>query len=575
MRGEFTRERSVQALTPLGDEPTRMRKPGALLSIAVVALLMTTTSSAAAAKPKPLPRAGETPLLGGDYATKRFRAPFSFSVRGKDGWRVEHVAREEVSLIRGSACCEQNAGQSTGMLMVIRPRRVIDPRTGKATRVPRDLAGWLRRNPHLRTSPASRVRVGSRRAWKFSIRYLSETRGGDGCAGYVEVSFGPFGVCRGEPSRVVVLTLRGRPLLIQWSTAPARNLARFGRPVRRLLDTVRFGRRRALAPRPRVLVIGNSDPTSDDELFFARQAARLSRGALQVSLRSELYGEDPDKEQRVARDLQAGRLALAWDATRAWDTEGVTTFQALQAPFLIDSVALMEQVIASPLAAQLASGLSAKSVTSLGLAAVNLRRPLGARKAFTSLGAFQGAKVNVITSNISRDIIRALGATPREVGGGEVLANALRSGKVDAAETAIDVVFRNGYAEVAKYMTSNVVLFPKFASIDANAGVVAALPAAQREALIRAAAATGPHSTAALKALEDANAAALCKQGIRFATATQADLDALVAAEQPVYDALAADPVSAQIIARLRVLKQQAAGAGSRLRIPAGCRAER
>jgi hypothetical protein len=90
-------------------------------------------------------------------------------------------------------------------------------------------------------------------------------------------------------------------------------------------------------------------------------------------------------------------------------------------------------------------------------------------------------------------------------------------------------------------MTSNVVLFPKFASIDANAGVVAALPAAQREALIRAAAATGPHSTAALKA---------------------------------VYDALAADPVSAQIIARLRVLKHQAAGAGSRLRIPAGRRAE-
>jgi hypothetical protein len=80
----------------------------------------------------------------------------------------------------------------------------------------------------------------------------------------------------------------------------------------------------------------------------------------------------------------------------------VTTFQALQAPFLTDSVALMEQVIASPLAAQLASGLSAKGVTSLGLAAVNLRRPLGARKAYTSLGAFQGAKVNVITSNISR-----------------------------------------------------------------------------------------------------------------------------------------------------------------------------
>ena len=48
---------------------------------------------------------------------------------------------------------------------------------------------------------------------------------------------------------------------------------------------------------PRVLVIGNSDPTSDDELFFAREAARLSGGP-QISLRSELYGERPDKERR-------------------------------------------------------------------------------------------------------------------------------------------------------------------------------------------------------------------------------------------------------------------------------------
>jgi TRAP-type C4-dicarboxylate transport system substrate-binding protein len=113
-------------------------------------------------------------------------------------------------------------------------------------------------------------------------------------------------------------------------------------------------------------------------------------------------------------------------------------------------------------------------------------------------------------------------------------------------------------------------LFPKFTSIDANASMLAALPTAQRDALIKAAAATGPRSAAGLPALEGADAAALCKQGIRFATATQADLDALVAAEKPVYDALSASPVSARIIAGLRALKQQA-GLGSGLTIPAGC----
>ena len=69
----------------------------------------------------------------------------------------------------------------------------------------------------------------------------------------------------------------GRPLLFQWSSGTAGALARLERPVRRLLASVRFGKRR-IGARPRVLVIGNSDPTSDDELFFAREAARLSGG---------------------------------------------------------------------------------------------------------------------------------------------------------------------------------------------------------------------------------------------------------------------------------------------------------
>ena len=546
-----------------------MCAPVAVLPIAAVALVTATTSSASAA-PRPLPIAGETPLLGGAYATSRFAAPFSFVVRERDDWRVERVAREEITLMRGSACCGQNAGARTGVLTVMRPRRVIDPRTGKATRVPRNVTRWIRRNPHLRTGRGSRLRLGSRRARVFSIGFRSATPRSGGCAGFLELSFGRFGLCPGERARLAVLEVGARPLLIQWSSATARALARLESPVRRLLATVRFGKR-LVAARPRVLVIGNSDPTSDDELFFAREAARLSGGTLQISLRSELYGERPDKERRVARDLQAGRLALGWDATRVWDTEGVTSFQGLQAPFLIDSVALMGRVIASPLATQVASGLGAKGVTGLGLAAINLRRPLGARKPFTTVAGFRGAKVNVITSRISEDILRALGAAPVDVGGGEVLGAALRSGKVDAAETAIDVVFRNGYAKVAKYMSSNVVLFPKFASIDANTAVLSSLPAVQRDALARAAAATGPRSAERLQALEAADAAALCKQGVRFATATQAELDGLLAAEQAVYKALSTNPVSASVIDGVRALKQRG-DLGSGLTIPADCR---
>jgi hypothetical protein len=83
------------------------------------------------------------------------------------------------------------------------------------------------------------------------------------------------------------------------------------------------------------------------------------------------------------------------------------------------------------------------------------------------------------------------------------------------------------------------------------------------QALGDAAAATGPRSATRLELLENGDAAALCGQGIRFATATQAELNALVAAEKPVYDSLAADPSSAQVIEQIDALKQEAVYEGA------------
>ena len=58
-------------------------------------------------------------------------------------------------------------------------------------------------------------------------------------------------------------------------------------------------------------------------------------------------GEDPDWDQRVARKVAGGDFEMGLIPTRAWDTEGVTTLRALNAPFLITSEALRDEVIAS------------------------------------------------------------------------------------------------------------------------------------------------------------------------------------------------------------------------------------
>ena len=47
------------------------------------------------------------------------------------------------------------------------------------------------------------------------------------------------------------------------------------------------------------------------------------------------------------RAVAAGQVDLGWSGTRVFDTMGVTSFQALHAPMLIDSYALQHAVIAS------------------------------------------------------------------------------------------------------------------------------------------------------------------------------------------------------------------------------------
>jgi TRAP-type C4-dicarboxylate transport system substrate-binding protein len=520
----------------------------------------------AAAAPRPLPIAGETPLLPGRYATSRFQPTFTFNVSGH-AWRIEHDRVKDLVLMTGSPCCGLNANDRTGVLAFLRPSAVYSP-DGRLLGVPADLASWLRRNAHLRSSRPSRVVAGGIAGTQLDVSFASATVLG-GCAHLLRVSFGVVRLCRGERARVVVLKVKGKQLLIFGQATPASGTDSLRSSFRRVLRTVRFGAARA-GRRGRSLVLGSSNPSSDDELFFAREAARRSGGTLEISLRSNLYGEAATNEQNVVRDLVAGRLDLAWNPTRVWDLEGVTSLRALQAPFLVDSFPLLAKVITGPLGDDLLSGSRAKGVVGLGLAAENLRRPLGAKKALASLDDFRGARINVIASELSNATMRALGARPMSVGGGRLLRDALAAGRVDAAETAIEAVYSNTYAGVAKYMTRNVVFYPKVIAIDANQAAFDGLTPGQRTVLGEAAQATAARSTAAAAARERADAAALCRAGVKFARATPAELAALVHAVDPVYEALARDRLTARLVAGIQALKQRIApGAG--VALPASC----
>ena len=221
---------------------------------------------------------------------------------------------------------------------------------------------------------------------------------------------------------------------------------------------------------------------------------------------------------------------------------------------MIDALPVFQRVLESPVAREVASGTLKVGVRSLALTAVDLRRPLGAKRPFVSLADFKRAKINVIPSAISEDTMRALGATPLEVGGN--LSDDLKNGSLAGAETAIDVAYENGFSDVAHYITSNVVFYPKPLTIDINSSVFGRLTATQRAVLDSAAAATARESIVLLDWQQNVDALAICKSGIRFAQATPTELAALENAVSPVYAKLARDPLTAKVIAAIQAIKK-------------------
>ncbi len=92
--------------------------------------------------------------------------------------------------------------------------------------------------------------------------------------------------------------------------------------------------------------------------YFVSRVEERSGGNIRIQLASPWGDYAADAEQQVVRAVAAGKVDLGWSGTRAFDTIGVTSFRALQAPMLIDSYALEQAVVASDIPGQMMQGLT-------------------------------------------------------------------------------------------------------------------------------------------------------------------------------------------------------------------------
>ena len=268
--------------------------------------------------------------------------------------------------------------------------------------------------------------------------------------------------------------------------------------------------------------------------------ARLSRGSLRLDLTSLWHLDSSHGEQEAVRAVQDGKADLAFIPARAWHEIGTTSFDALIAPFAIDSYTEERAVLAGDLPRRLISSEPAPGVTALGILPGPLRKPDGITTRLVDPADYRGRAVGLNESAVGSAYFTALGARPvPTVFTGHPLVG------LDGVEQQVESIGGNRYDTSVRTIAANVDLWPRPIVVVANAAALHRLTATQRQQLSDATRQSLDASIAALQRSEAEQIGDLCRRGrVQFVTAGPASLGALRTAARPVLAWLSADPTT-------------------------------
>jgi TRAP-type C4-dicarboxylate transport system substrate-binding protein len=307
--------------------------------------------------------------------------------------------------------------------------------------------------------------------------------------------------------------------------------------------------------RPVVLTLANHEDAPEDIQFWIEEVQRRSGGSLRIQVTNRWRDQEADYDKGTIADVQAGKVQLAKVAARAYDTVGVTSFQALLAPLLIDNPTLEQRVLESDLAGQLLAGTGKLDLVGLAVLPTRLRKPLGLSQPLVGVEDYRGARIGVREGEVGKATFTALGATPVEyVPGGPLVG-------LDGIEADLGVIKGNEYDQQAKAVTANVTLWPKPVTVVINQKVFQSLTASQQDALRGVGPAVVSRQLAFLRGLNDEHRGILCRRGLRFVRASDRDLAGLRRAVQPVYDTIARNAQTRTLLRRIQAMKHETAAA--------------
>ena len=263
-------------------------------------------------------------------------------------------------------------------------------------------------------------------------------------------------------------------------------------------------------------------------------------------------------EREAVESVQDGTADIGVVPARIFDTMDVTTVRALQAPFLIDSNALADAVLADPLAGEMLAGLDDVGLTGLALTFDSLRHPVGTTEPLLEPADFDGAVIAMLPGATQQADYTALGAEVTHAVDAELTVG-IAQGRIQGRDGSMQVPV----GATTGPITGNAVIYLKALAVVADSATFDGLTPEQQDVLRQAAAGTRDWASAQHTPLADA-ASAYCADGLGdVVLASDDQLAALRSAVEPVYAELDEDEFTQAAIERIQQLKASiVAGAG-------------
>jgi TRAP-type C4-dicarboxylate transport system substrate-binding protein len=305
------------------------------------------------------------------------------------------------------------------------------------------------------------------------------------------------------------------------------------------------------AAKPETVVLTLANPHSSDAEIgeWMRAVERLSGGSIRIEARGNWRSGEVEAERGTLRDVRAGRVDLARIPTRAWDTFGVDSFQALEAPLLVDSLALQAKVLTGPVGAAMLDGVRAAGVVPVGVLPGSPRRPVGVTRDLLGPADYRGARVGLRPSAIHELTMRTLGARVEPMAAEQLL------GGLDGTESDFLTLDFARYDQQARSMTANVVLWPRAVAIVINRDAWARLGDEQRAILTEASHTAVADVMRRERTNERGGPEATCSADFSLVRAPAEVLAALRRAVAPVYSRLERDTATRHRIEQIQEIK--------------------